>query len=214
MTNHESRISNTEHLEIEAKFYVRDLGAVAARLEKLGAKIIQPRVHEINLRFDFPDGRLRREHRVLRLRRGDDIRLTYKGQSEVHEGALARQEIELMVSDFDITQAFLEALGYQVIAYYEKYRTMYALGEVHVMLDELPYGNFVEIEGSDVDSLRRTARDLGLDYTTAIPASYLALFERLCAERGLEPSKLTFAALKDIHPTPGELSIQPADCRE
>jgi adenylate cyclase class IV len=47
------------HQEIEIKFYVNDLKRLEARLLELGAVLIQPRVHESNVRFDLPDGSLR-----------------------------------------------------------------------------------------------------------------------------------------------------------
>ena len=52
------------------------------------------------------------------------------------------------------------------------------------MLDELPYGNFIEIEG-ELEMLRPIAEQLRLNWDKAIPASYHALFERLCKSRGL-----------------------------
>ena len=176
--------------EIEAKFYVKDFGKVEARLRELGARLLRPRVHELNLRYDRPDGCLRREHRVLRLRQSDDIRLTYKGPSSIVDGAMSRQEIEFTVGDFEAAKAFLEALDYRIIVMYEKYRTTYTIetSEVSkdlgglsalIMLDELPYGNFVEIEAPCADSIHATADTLGLKWDAFIAESYLALFERL-----------------------------------
>ena len=44
------------HQEIEVKFYVNDLKRLEALLLELGAVLIQPRVHESNIRFALPDG--------------------------------------------------------------------------------------------------------------------------------------------------------------
>lgn len=44
--------------EIEAKFLLHDPSRLAARLETLGAPVTAVRVHEVNLRFDTPDGAL------------------------------------------------------------------------------------------------------------------------------------------------------------
>ncbi len=204
-------MSATDHQEIEVKFYVRDLPAVRARLQALGARLIRERTFEVNLRFDNAAGDLRRQGRVLRLRRDDQARLTYKGPSTNKHGALSRQEFEFTIGDFEAARKTLEALGYQVVAVYEKYRTVYALGNVHIMLDELPYGDFIEIEGPDLRALRETARALHLDYAAAIPASYLTLFEHLCAERDLDPSRLTFEALANLAPHLDSLPLHPAD---
>ncbi len=201
--------------ETEAKFYVCDLAAVQSRLEKLGARLLQPRSLETNLRFDLPDGSLRQGGRVLRLRQDGSARLTYKGPSEVVEGVQNRPEIEVEVGDFDTAHRLLESLGYRVVATYEKYRQVYSLeleyGGLHVFLDELPYGDFVEIEGETVEVVIAAAKQLGLDPKAAIPVSYLALFESLSAERGYDPSKLTFTALAGLSPQPEHLHIRAAD---
>ncbi len=93
--------------EIEVKFYITDLPALAQRLEGLGAHLVHGRTHEINLRFDTPQGDLLRQYQVLRLRQDNKARLTYKGPAQTLEGARARQEIEFTVSDFSSAWAFL-----------------------------------------------------------------------------------------------------------
>src|SRR5574341_1354981 len=98
--------------EIEAKFFVRDLDKIATRVQSLKARLIQPRVLETNLRFDLPDGRLRSEGRVLRLRQDTAARLTYKDSGSNEQGALQRTEIEFTVENFEKARRFLEALGY------------------------------------------------------------------------------------------------------
>ena len=72
----------------------------------------------------------------------------------------------------------LEGLGYVVVFEYEKYRTTYSLDGVELMLDELPYGDFVELEGTSRGSGPQP-RMLGLRWEAAIPDSYHALFEQL-----------------------------------
>jgi adenylate cyclase class 2 len=213
--------------EIEVKFYVKDLKRLEARLLELGAALIQPRVLESNIRFDLPDGSLRAGSRVLRLRRAEDVRLTYKGKGQSIHGVLARDEIEFTVGDFETARQFLEALGYAQIAVYEKFRATYELEDTHIMLDELPYGEFVEIEGPGVDSIRLTATRLKLEWEAAADSGYLTLFKRFCAgasilrqaqdnaslstSRQLDPAKLTFAALADFTPSPEMLGVRPAD---
>ena len=197
--------------ETEVKYYVRDLKQVEKRIRALGGHSIQARVYEVNLRYDLPDGSLRQGGKVLRLRQDEQARLTYKGPSLRSDGVLSRVEFETALDDFDSGKNILEALGYLPVATYEKYRSTYELGELHIMLDELPYGDFVEIEGPDIPALQKTSEDLGLDFSAAIPASYLVLFEGLCQKRGLDPAQLTFSALEDLHVKPGELSVRPAD---
>jgi adenylate cyclase, class 2 len=197
--------------EIEAKFHVKDLAKIGARLRELKAELIQPRVHETNLRFDTPDGKLRREGRVLRLRQDDQARMTYKGPSDKSNGVMSREEIEFVVEDFERAKQFIEALGYETTVFYEKYRTTFELHAAHIMLDELPYGDFVEIEGSDVESIRRIADKLGLRWDAAIATSYQALFERVAKSRGLAQDRLAFEVFGSDRPAAKELGVVQAD---
>jgi len=218
----DQKIMGETKQEIEAKFYVRDLKKITTRLHELKEQLIQPRVLETNIRFDLPDASLSSDRRVLRLRRDSEARLTYKDPSQNEQGVLSRTEIEFTVSDFEKAKQFLEALGYQPIFYYEKYRTTYVIqpsegskpsgGSLHIMLDELPYGNFVEIEGDSLESIREVASQLSLKWDTAIATSYHALFKRLCATHSdLDPTHLTFAALNGLNISAEELSVHAAD---
>lgn len=165
--------------ETEAKFYVRDLERIKKALENLRAHLGQARVLELNLRFDLPDASLRAQGRVLRLRRDTEARLTYKGGNKNTKGVLSREEIEFVVGDFVKAKKLLEALGYQQIFYYEKYRTTYELDKTLIMLDELPYGNFLEIEGETEETIQALSEKLDLDWDATIERSYSALFEQV-----------------------------------
>jgi adenylate cyclase class 2 len=194
--------------ELEVKFYLPALVALRTRLEAAGAQLVQPRVHEINLRFDTPSGDLARGYRVLRLRQDAAARLTYKGPGELVDGVRSRQELEFTVSDFGTAHHFLEALGYEVSVMYEKYRATYTLEGVLVTLDEMPYGNFIEIEGPDGASIRRVAEVLGLDWERRILDSYIMLFDRLRERLGLAFRDLSFENFKALTVTGEMLGVQ------
>ena len=207
--------------EIEAKFYVQDLKRIESRIRELDARLIQPRVLETNLRFDLPDGGLHSKGQVLRLRQDTEAKLTYKGASKSAQGIVDRTEIEFVVEDFDKAKSLLEALGYQEIFQYNKYRTTYELQtsevlktsevSVHIMLDELPYGNFVEIEGVDTATIHATANKLNLDMQAATSQSYSALFEKVRRALGLTFTDLTFANFEGLPISPDYLQVQSAD---
>lgn len=197
--------------ETEAKFYVRDLTGIKSRLEGLSARLVQKRVLETNIRFDLPGAPLRSEGRVLRLRRDTETRFTYKSASTNQEGVLSREEIEFVVESFDKAKQFLEALGYQKLIYYEKYRTTYEWNEILIMLDELPYGNFVEIEGNSVKSIHAVANQLHLKWDTAIVKSYHALFEEAQKTLNLSSQDLSFAEFKDRSVDAADLGVRAAD---
>ena len=197
--------------ELEVKFYVENLAKIQARAEALGSILVQARILETNLRFDTSAGDLSQAFQVLRLRQDFSARLTFKGPAVSYEGARLRQEIEFMVSDFQAAKDFLEALGYQVTMVYEKYRAVYDLEKVHITLDEMPYGNFVELEGEDPTGLKNVCKKIGLDWDAQVALSYSALFDQLKQEQQYPFRDLIFENFAGIRIAPDNLHVIPAD---
>lgn len=197
--------------ELEVKYLLADLKALEKRLQALGARQVVARTHEINLRFDTPDGSLEQNMQVLRLRRDRAVHLTYKGPAASQQGVRVRKEIEFTVEDFDKARRFLEALGYQVALMYEKYRTTYTMGGVEIVLDELPYGDFIEIEGTEPEAIHSVNDSLRLDWERRAPESYITLFKSLQARRGFSFRDLSFDNFSSLKITPADLDLRPAD---
>jgi adenylate cyclase class 2 len=197
--------------EIESKFYVHDLKAIETRLLVLGGNSIVPRRFEYALRFDDSNGSLRLQGKVLRLRKFDDIRLTLKGPGECIDGALARTEIELIVEDFDKARQFLESLGYRICAVCEKYRAMYKLDTALITFDELPYGNFVEIEDDNPKKIGELAQKLGLKSETAVAVSYQDLFDQLKTSINFPATNLVFREFGCMILMAADLGVESAD---
>ncbi|MDZ4158922.1 MAG: class IV adenylate cyclase [Anaerolineaceae bacterium] len=197
--------------EVEAKFYLNDLAGLAARLQAAGARLIQEQVHEINLRFDTPDNALTAGRRVLRLRKDVRAYLTYKDPALLDQQVSVRREIEFEVGSFEAARSLLEALGYEVSVMYEKYRTTYTLGGAQVVLDEMPYGDFTEIEAADPELIRSLAAALGLDWEARCAESYLGLFYALKTRRAISARHLVFAEINKGDITPEDLGLRAAD---
>jgi adenylate cyclase class 2 len=187
--------------EIEAKFLLRHLAQIRKQILAEGGLQVTPRVLERNLRFDKPDGILSATNQVLRLRQDFRSVLTYKRSHSIEE----REEIEVEVADFNTTQAILERLGYQVIFTYEKYREVFSLDPVLIMLDDLPFGAFVEIEGPSIDDIQQAAKALDLEWERRSPHDYLGLFGLLSDRLQLAFQDATFANFAEGPP------IQPDD---
>ncbi|MFZ5809206.1 MAG: class IV adenylate cyclase [Chloroflexota bacterium] len=197
--------------EIEVKFAVRDLGKIEDKLVREGAQMIMPRSHEVNLRFDTTDGKLSKNGQALRLRQDQHITLTYKGPSHEQEGARVRTEIQTRVDDFGAAMSILEALGFQVVLRYEKFRTEYLWRETHVSLDEMPYGIFLEVEGENPNAVREVCDAFGLKWANRIPYSYVEIFTRLQEIYALPSRDLTFDAFHSWQGSLSVLGIYPAD---
>ena len=197
--------------ELEVKFYVTDLKKIERIAQSCGSVLSQPRTYESNLRFDTPDRRLQSNLQVLRLRLDSEARLTFKGPAQLFGGARLREEIEFVASDYETARLFLLALGYEVVMAYEKYRTVYDLENVHITLDELPYGNFLELEGDDPQVLQKISLLLGIDWEAQATGSYAFLFDQLKLEHGFTFRDLTFENFANLIITPEMMHLNPAD---
>lgn len=198
-----------DHLEIEAKLWVPELAPVSEALQVHGAALRHPRILERNIRYEDPDGTFVPGGIVLRLRQDSQVRLTYKSPAEpaTDDGLQTRFEAEVVVDDFATMDLILRRLGYRPFMIYEKYRTTYALGEVEIVLDELPYGHFVEIEGSPA-AIERAVQLLGLAACHRFAESYARLFDYVRANLGLTFTDLTFANFAGIE-VPFEAFLPP-----
>ena len=184
-------------LEQEVKFFLEDPARMRRRLSSVGARPYQPRAHEANIRFDTADGALTRAGKVLRLRKAGQVILTYK-QPEVPATTLppapARRslETEIIVDNLEKTSHLLQSLGFRPIVRYEKYREVFRWKSVLVMFDQLPFGNFLELEGPDLGELRQTAGALELDWKNALQTSYMGIFLALKKTNHLAFLEVTF----------------------
>jgi adenylate cyclase class 2 len=202
---------NTSNQEIEVKFLISNLPALLEKIQSLGALMLRPRMLEINLRFDTHDMKLSERAQVLRLRQDDQAILTFKSPGEIVNGVISRTELEVVVSNFQTTRAILEALGFQVFMTYEKYRQNFKLNELVASVDEMPYGNFIELEGSSPEHVRATADLLGLDWNQRINLSYTALLGLYNQNTGHTFRDLSFETFSGLRVLPEQLGLAYAD---
>jgi adenylate cyclase, class 2 len=208
-------LSKTEHLEIEVKFLLSDRNGFRKVLLQAGAKEVSPRTYEKNIRFDTPWQGLLLQGKLLRLRHDVLSRLTFKGESpkDIESEARVREELEVTVDEFETMTLILERVGFEQTQIYEKYRETFRLHEVEIVIDEMPFGDFAELEGNDSD-LKRAASKLGLDWKQRILANYLALMAKIKRSYNLPFNDVTFEnfdgvdiALADLFEAEGSARI-------
>ncbi len=190
--------------EVEVKLHTPDLDDVQSALDKAGAELKRRRIFERNLRYDSADGSLTAHGIVLRLRQDDAVRLTFKEGDSIERGIVSRFEAEVTISDFDTMDLILRRLGYRVGLIYEKYRATYGLEGAEIVLDELPFGNFTEIEG-DAATIERVVESLGLADCRRMSASYTDIFLALRDRLELPGRDCTFEAFAGVDVDVGEL---------
>ena len=183
--------------ETEVKLRTPDLVAVEASLEAVGATMTKGRVFERNFRYDRADGSLTAAGVVLRLRQDEAVKLTYKADASLERGIVSRFEAEVAVGDFATMDVILRRLGYEVALVYEKYRTTYAMEGAEIVLDELPFGNFTEIEG-EAAAIERVMAALGLGGARRMTGSYTDIFLALRERLGIKARDCSFAAFAGV----------------
>ncbi|MCJ7543592.1 MAG: class IV adenylate cyclase [Phycisphaerae bacterium] len=189
--------------EIEMKFRLPRLTAVARRLRALGAK----RLHTVlqdDWYFDTPRRRLLRQGCGLRLRRVSLLRagvgalapraeLTYKGPARRRAKAKVRPEHQTHLDDPAGIEAALAACGLRPMLRLQKRRATYRLGGCVVAMDELPVlGCFVEIEGPNQAAIERLRRRLALT-GRPIRSHYVKLLQSRCARAGRQCLQAAFS---------------------
>jgi adenylate cyclase class 2 len=158
-------------IETEKKYRlsVKRLGEITDQLHELGAEF-RKEVFEVN--YQHRGGDMDERGATLRLRKiGDFTVLTYKEKIKTDDGSKQRLEYETSVADVDAMEKIIERLGYRLTAVYEKRRKYWHLGDVEVVLDELPFGNFMEIEGT-LDAIEKAEKQLGLKDLEHEPRGY------------------------------------------
>jgi adenylate cyclase, class 2 len=180
--------------EIEIKFRVHDVGALARKLRSAGFRLATRRTHEMNTLYDLPGEVLRKSKELLRIRKyGSSWTLTHKsGTTRGHHSS--RVELETAVANGKEMDAILRALGYAPSFRYEKFRAEWADGQGHVVVDETPIGNFCEIEGPSrwIDV---TAKRLGVTPSDYITKNYATLFSDWTQKTKSPAQEMTFKAV-------------------
>ena len=158
-------------IETEKKYRLgpKRLEEITQKLVDLGG-VFEKEVFEVN--FQHRGGEMDERGATLRLRKiGDYTVLTYKEKVKSENGAKQKIEYETNVSDVDAAEKIIEHLGYRRTAVYEKRRKYWQLDDVEIVLDELPFGLYMEIEGTE-DSISGAARRLGLKDIELEPRGY------------------------------------------
>lgn len=182
--------------EIEVKILGIDVEAVARRLIEIGARPLFDGVVKC-VHFDFKGAPIRETGALFRMRRWEGlegfpskVEVCYKGPKTVVEGCKVREEIEITVADADIFLKMMEKLGLHITLDNEKRRRSYAMGEVHVDLDEYPrVPAYMEIEGPNRAAIDVAIAALGLGDCEVSTESADELFQRLWPEVGFDKLK-------------------------
>lgn len=165
-------------IEIEKKYRltVADRRAIEKRLRELGYR---PKPVEFEENTIYRGGNLEFGKRAMRIRRvNGDALLTFKERIPTKSSIKHQRENEVRVSDADAMGEILTALGFAPVLVYEKRRVRWDVGKAKLVIDELPFGLFMEIEAS-VRDIRRVEKLIGGGSLPAVHETYPALTAEL-----------------------------------
>ncbi|HMX24249.1 MAG TPA: class IV adenylate cyclase [Blastocatellia bacterium] len=189
--------TDTHEIEVKLRFdSVRPLAQAGMILELETA-----RHFEDNFLLDTADEQLRQKMAILRVRRaGEAGSLTYKEKPASDAPATQfkqRLEIETALDDPAGALALFERLGFNSWFRYQKYRTVFRASlpggaTLHVMFDETPIGNFIELEGEE-NAIAEAVKLLGIEPKDYVLESYLALQAAHCQQQDKPLQDMTFS---------------------
>lgn len=211
--------------EIEIKLRLQDARKLRLALKKMRARLVfggSGRVHERNVVFDTPDGKLKKRGELLRIRTetpadggrnkaattAGRVILTLKrpskrGSPGVKSGLRAprhkvREELELQVADGEALAAIFEGLGMRPWFRYEKIRTTYRLPESQ----RWAKGLLIELDETPIGTfvelegpakaIDRAAKALGFSKSDYLVTNYFVLYRDECKRRGEKVGDMMF----------------------
>jgi adenylate cyclase, class 2 len=200
--------------EIELKFPVADPEVLQARLPQLGFHLVTPRTFEHNTLYDTPNRDLRLRRQLLRIRQyGSLCTVTHKRQPDQQDPIdttryKIRIETETIVAEREALAEIFRQIGYAPVFVYEKYRTEWSHpadsnseATAHLVIDETPIGNYVELEGPTA-WIDETLAALRVDPATCITDSYGKLFTDWKLRTASPAEHLTFSEIASPVLTP------------
>ncbi|MBW1814379.1 MAG: class IV adenylate cyclase [Deltaproteobacteria bacterium] len=185
------------NIEIEVKFYLDDIKPIQNYLVDLGA-VHKGRFFESNIRFEDKNNKLLKSQSLLRLRKDAKTTLTYKSKPPFENNEFKiHQELEVEVNDFEKMNLILESLGFHQEQIYEKWRETFIIQKTIVCIDQMPFGDFLEIEG-EMKDIKDLADTMALDWEKRILLNYIELFDIIKQNLNLSFNDITFNNFKDI----------------
>jgi len=170
-------------IEIEKKYRLTaaQREQVLESLREAGAEF---RGEDFEENILYRGGILDETNAVLRVRKiGEKAVLTYKRRIQNESDIKHQTEHETVVENpFELEQ-IVENLGFERKLIYEKRRKTWQFREVEIVLDELPFGLFMEIEGS-ITAIKEAEMLLDIEDFVVEHKTYPRLTAELGARNG------------------------------
>src|SRR4051795_10024511 len=177
--------------EIEVKFALKDRNELVRNLHDIGGQRLYPETFEDNIVLDRR-GELRTKGALLRVRKfGRYSIATFKGPMSIEGGVKSREEVQTGVESFELAIQLFDSLGYEPVFRYQKFREVWRIRDVEVVLDRTPIGDYFEIEGP-MDVIRTVSTELGMNLDQGLRQSYADLYRLARRTRADLPENMVF----------------------
>jgi len=163
----------TLNKEIEVKFEVSDPEETKKNIIFLGG-VGSGEFFQRTIRLDTPNDDLMKRGVFLRTRKENEDTITVKVKNKEDKEFYERDEYEIKIEDADKAATMMKILGFSKERILEKYREEFKLEKrnVKVVLDRLPFGNYMEIEGKTGADIEEIITELGLSGYKKIVGTY------------------------------------------
>ena len=170
-------VNDLININKEIKIKIDDPDKIIGKLRRKSAVLIGG-VKETTTRYDSKEDKLEKSGQFIRTRTGFKNIISLKEKiDEEDENILARNDIEVEISNIKNIQYILEKIGLLPKYTMEKYRLKWIYNGKIINIDELVFGCYIEIHGNEED-IWRIFRELELEEKYIEKGTYWDIFER------------------------------------
>jgi len=161
----------------EIKVRLADKDEIVNKLREKSAILIGGG-KETSVRYDNEQGFYEKQGKFIRLRSGlkNTISLKEKMADVEEDKILTRNGIEVEVDNIKGIKSILEKLGLKPMYTMEKYRLKWLYNKNEINLDELIFGCFLEIHGTEYE-IWQILDELNLDDNDIVEGTYWDIFD-------------------------------------
>lgn len=179
-----------EKIEKEIKVKIADYKILLDKLLKSGAVVLN-KSKEKTIRLDTPNMDLEKRGVFLRVRSGSKNTITMKEKIGEDKNVRSRKETEFEISDVDQMAYILEKLGFTLTRIMEKYRINLQYKGAILSIDEMPFGMYLEVEGTE-EQIETITAELGYSTSDKVLGTYWDVFEEYKKENNLTGENIVF----------------------
>mgnify|MGYP004594589945 FL=1 len=164
--------------EKQVKYKINNFDYISKRLIEIEAIFIGGFM-EKTIRYDNDDLKCSNNGIFIRTKSGMKNVLTLKEiPTDSSKTSFERITTEIEVDNINKIGYILEKIGLTKKFIMEKYRLFFKYDNVDILIDELPFGIYLEIKGED-NEINRVTKILNIDETDLIKMTYWDIYDKI-----------------------------------